>query len=468
MQICYNGISKTSAERTHLKGEFISHALRTQKPSFFIYREKPYSLWWRISHLLISKAHGVKKPHLSPHSLSPAQQFLFSLRYALNPSLSNDAWIRAHRYNLSPETERCFPISNRSSQLPKPYLIEKILNKVFSKSIRELPAASRQATFCYDPKAKAKNEFNLRFRLHGLNRIRQTPRCQSWLQSLQKRKAILSSFGLLRRQIQRLLAWCPSFWRYTFINGCLRTYQNLSCQSSAHSSLYSHPRRRWLLRPQNNRISRRAKERLCDRSQGYKANSKTPRRPSFQRICTHLGSSDISLSASFLEETAQVYSSKKACPGRTFGSTNPFSIKQLRLSCGSQQPKAEAREHMAFLQPESRRGTHYQRTKGQLFIDQNTNQIFFSQSSVFPDSIIRLQPDKLVQKALSSTRVSQAHFEKSAPQTYSYSQRIGSFWKSLILKASGKFCISKDFQLFGKTDSQVKNQSLINFLSFGA
>lgn len=468
MQICYNGIYKTSVERTHLKGEFISHALRTQKPSFFIHREEPNSLRWRISHLSISKAHRAKESYLSPHSLSSAQQFLFSIRYAFNPSLSNDAWIRAYRYNISPETERCFPISNRASQLPKPYLIEEILNKVFSKSIRGLLAASRQATFCYDPKAKTKNEFGLRFRLHRINRIWQTPRCQGWLQSLQKGKAILSSFSLLRRKIQRLLAWCPSFRRYTFINRCHRAYRNLSYQGSTYSWLYSYPWRCRLLRPQNNRSSRRAKKRLCNRSQGYKTDSKAPRRFSFQRICTQLRSSNIPLSASLLEKTTQVYSGKKASPRRTFTATNPFSIKQLRLPCSSQQSKAEAREHMAFLQPESRCRAHYQRTKGRLYADQNTNKIFFSQSSIFPNSIIRLQPDKLVQKALSSTRISQVHFEKSAPQAYSYSQRIGSFWKSLVFKASSKFCISKDFQLFSKTDSQAKNQHLINFLFFAS
>lgn len=117
-----------------------------------------------------------------------------------------------------------------------------------------------------------------------------------------------------------------------------------------------------------------------------------------------------------------------------------------------------------FYTSESCCGVNYQRTKRRLHLDQNTNQVFFSQSGIFSNSVICLQPDKLVQKALSSTRIQQAHFKEPSSQTHSYPQRVSSFWKNLLFETSSEFCIPKDFWICSKTDKQteIRNLNLSN------
>src|SRR3989338_5459395 len=210
MKSCYNNFQKGGDAETHFLSEFLQNEVRTQKSQSFVYCGEPHSLWWGISSPSVLQKNSFTAS-FAIYPISTKKQSLFYSRNDFVFDLSNDSWIGKDRNELSSWTQWSISISHWSSFLSKSNCSETFLEKnALQRTCKTYRVAQQnQNKNC---KEIVYNDFGFGF--YSIDCLWETGASKSWLQSIQTRKTILSSFALFRSKDSNFLAWNFASCRY--------------------------------------------------------------------------------------------------------------------------------------------------------------------------------------------------------------------------------------------------------------
>ena len=408
--------------QTYLLVRFGCYGQRTQKSQNIVHGKEPHTLWRCVSHFSISPSTSTEKYSESISSFLPAQQPLLDHREHSCFAISEHARHWPHRDNSLAQTQWSISVSCRYTSISQPYNTTTILATYFARGISQIPF-STIATPETDVRQASHSEEN--YSRYGFDRsgsVWETGTCYHRLQSDQTWTSVISSSALFRWYNQRLHSRRVALRQHLYIEWNDISSRGIICKDTAFSKTCFYPRRQRVFRSRDYR-----KDRSTSRISLYHCGKiDQPDQETALFIALPYSSiwnpnGRVSLSTNWLEETIPIYRYSTTNIRRTNRSDYTVFCRQIQLPSDGNEYGTQTSQHLAFLQRSRWSRTYYQRTKERLSHSKDSDQAFCIKRIIFSHSLIFLQPGKLVQTIMFTSRISNndARLVTCSPFTYS-------------------------------------------------
>ena len=274
--------------------------------------------------------------------------------------------------------------------------------------------------------AKSTDEFIAGFRFNCFDSLWEVYRgSQSRIQSQKKRSAFISSVAMFRISQKRVLAWDIKTRKCLYFNWLSDIFRRMSGEDTALCLSCPGASGFRFFRPQIYRTVRRQMHRLCHRGKTYSAYKEKDSGIAISSFSQGLGSFNFPVPATRLGKTPQVYSYSQKVSAKTGRSTEFIYSQAIFLSGFCKQSFIESRKYLAFLQRESEHRKTHQRVKRRLCVGKNPDQKFSGESDVFPFTCFSIQHYQLVQKNLSTPKISEINSANYKVRDTGFTREVG-------------------------------------------
>ncbi len=386
------------------------YAKRLENPAFILPRYSSHSLRRNGASSAFLQQAQTSVVATTLYQGPSTQGRLSSLRHDYGSSVYYHGWSSENQQDRNPPIQWSIPFSVGASSLSRPIHASAIPQTVSSQNYPSTCCLARSASGQVVCSTQTQNLAGLRFRFRGPNHLWQTSICPSRLQSQKTGQTLLSPDSMLRGPSSGVLAWFSTSWKLRCCYRGRAFYQSLSLQSSRDHCPVSHPISGgfWAFQQKSGRTSRPRRLWLCDCGQTLPHDQIPGFGMPFPKTQKRLGDSRISISTSSLEGFPPLYCCSTSHPRRSCGgqTTHPLQVQKICLPCLGHQFEDSSLESLEILRPEGHHRKECPGTPLRLSSGQDSNRRLGSQCSFLSHAAVGLQYCPLVQKAVSSQRVS--------------------------------------------------------------
>src|SRR3990172_12942369 len=355
-------------------------------------------------------------------SNSSAQRRLSPLRSDHRSPLRHHGGPQAYQQDRDPAIQWSFPLPAGTLPVSRSVDIAKIPQEASPQGRPSTRCPARPASHQAVYYTQIQNHTDLRSGLCGSHDLWEGPVCQSRLQPQETGQTLLSSPPVLRGPSPGVLAWqletgrCCIQYRRSAIS------QTLSGQGSPKYRQQPNPHsgRFGVLWQTCRRVPRYSPMWLYYCGQGVCTHQIPGQRMSFQKDRPRLGSRGISIPAVSLENPSPFHRGQTPYSRRPSrgSATDPLQRPEICLPCPGDQHEDSSLESLAVLRQKGNHREEYPRAPLRLSPRQDPHGGLDCQCGLLSDSSFGLQYRSLVQKTLSSQRIS-LHYPGYHPNRFS-------------------------------------------------
>ena len=444
-----------------------NHAQRLENTTFILQRPLSNSLWRHDPHSAFLQQAQTPLDDTEICQDPSTQYQLSSFRSHPSTPLRHHGWNAENQQNRNSSIQRSFSLSIRTLQISGP---------VYAPAFSQKNSPQGYSATCYPAQstsnqtlrsAQAPIQSHLRSGFSSPNSLWETSVCPSWLQSQKTRQALLSPHSMFRSPSSGILAWLLTTWKCRHGYRGRTFYQSLPLQSSTLYCPISHsiPSRFGILQQEDHRVPRPRRLWLCDGGQALPYDQIPGPGMSFPETEKWLGDSRVSIPTAWLESTAPFCRHSTAYPRRPSGGQATYSlqIQEICLPCFGHQFEDSSLESLEVLRPEGHHRKECSRTPLRLSSGQDSNRRLGSQRGFLPYDASGLQYCPLVQKAVSSKRISLHYTGYDTYRLLSLTSQVNQKRKSKCSGTAPRLSLPRAVRRGSQKDRQT--QDLENFMN---